>query len=83
LGEKKSAILVEFTPEEANELRAAYRDTGAPEGFVSLKHMIHQAAMIYVAGLQDKHNAGQPFARPGEVVKLRRGQRTLEEEGRM
>lgn len=67
-----------FTEEQADQVRAAFLETGEVEGDASVSDFIVYATMREVKRRQRKYNGGKPWP-PVNVGGVRRGQRRREE----
>lgn len=79
--EKPSSFSPYFRVEDAEEVRAAYKQAGKLEGHKGVGELIEYATLLYVQALQDKHNGGRPFGGATPTM-LRPGRRNTEEESR-
>jgi hypothetical protein len=73
-----SHITPYFTPEQADQVRAALQAAGRAEGYASLSDLVVAATMREVKRLQRKHNAGRPWD-PVPQGTVRPGRRTRAE----
>lgn len=76
--QKVAAFTPYFTEDQADQVRAAFLETGEEEGDASVSDLIVYATMREVKRRQRKYNGGKPWP-PVKAGGLRRGQRTMDE----